>query len=61
MRRQLAQDPPIIPIKTILRTDTVLGILLGAINIEPFCAWTNNPPMATPMRGCRLTSLVSPI
>ena len=61
MGRQLAQDPPVIPGKTILLTDPILGILLGAINIEPFLAWTNHPPMATPMRSCRLTSLVSPI
>ena len=61
MGRQLAQDPPVIPGKTILLTDPILGILLGAINIEPFPAWTNHPPMPTPTRSRRLTGLVPPV
>ena len=61
MGRQLAQDPPVIPGKTILLTDPILGILLGAINIEPFPAWTNHPPMATPTRSRRLTRLTSTV
>lgn len=61
MRRQLAQNPSIIPSKAILCTDTVLGIFLGAINIKPFLAWTNHPPMPTPTRSRRLTGLVPPV
>ena len=58
MRGQLAQDPPIIPVKTILRTDPILRIFLGAINIKPFPAWTNYPAMPTRVRSCRLTGLL---
>ena len=47
MRRQLTQDPPVIPVKTILRADLVLRILLDAVNIEPFRAWANHPAMPT--------------
>ena len=47
MRRQLTQDPSVIPVKTILGTDMVLGILLDAVNIEPFRAWANHPAMPT--------------
>ena len=57
MRRQLAQDPPVIPVKTILRADPVLRIFLGAINIEPFLAWANHPVMPTRARSCRPTRL----
>ena len=53
MRRQLAQDPPVIPVKTILCADPVLRIFLGAINIEPFLAWANHPVMPTRARSCR--------
>ena len=47
MRRQLTQDPSVIPVKTILRTDLVLRILLDAVNIKPFRAWANHPAMPT--------------
>ena len=47
MRRQLTQDPSVIPVKTILGTDLVLRILLDAVNIEPFRAWSNHPAMPT--------------
>lgn len=47
MRRQLTQDPSVIPVKTILGTDLVLRILLDAVNIEPFRAWANHPAMPT--------------
>ena len=58
MRRQLAQNPSVIPVKPILCTDTVLGILLDAINIEPLLAWTNHPPMPTSVRSRRLIELI---
>ena len=47
MRRQLTQDPSVIPVKTILGTDLVLRILLDTVNIEPFRAWANHPAMPT--------------
>lgn len=61
MRRQLAQNPSIFLVKAILLADPVLGILLCAINIEPFLARTNHPPMATPTRSCRPTGLISAV
>lgn len=59
MGRQLAQDPPVIPVKTILRTDPVLGILLDAVNIEPFPAWAHHAAMPTRARSRRLTGLIA--
>ena len=47
MWRQLTQNPSVIPVKTILRADLVLRILLDAVNIEPFRAWPNHPAMPT--------------